>query len=248
MSNPADLFYTLVEAPPGPPWVQQRAAAMAAELEAPLATEALEIAIVRLAPWSAKRTARLAVGYLRATDAAIERQRTAVIEDAPVRFVFQSRAWRAQRQRRLILTVAFVIVALTGLVGGAVRWFSMRQETVAVLETRALRARRALAAAKQQRTVARDLTLMRQTDLLGRGGAQVSADLAWLGAHREPGLALRSVTWRPGWLEVESDRAPMATAEALAPGRWRVVPEPQMTAAPSGAARGWRPSMRRTGP
>jgi hypothetical protein len=249
MSRSPELFHTIVQVPPGPPWVQQRAAEVAAELEAPLALEALEIAIVRLQPWKSNAPARLAIGYLRASDDAVERRHSINVEGQEVAFVFRSRTWRAQGRRRRVLVLSLMLLALASLTAAGVKWLSIREAATVAIEARALAARRAIAAVKQEQAVARHLTLMGRSDLGGRSGLQVAEDLAWLSAQRRPGLALTAVTWRREGLEIESGQAPMVGAENLGPGRWRLVAPKTAPAPPStsGSER-WRPSMRRPQP
>lgn len=248
MSKSPEIFHTLIQVPPGPPWVQQRAAKVAAELEAPLAPETLDIAIARLEPWRPKAPARLAIGFLRASDEALERRASVTIENQVVEFVFRSRAWRTGRQRRLVLSLVLAIVVAASLVLAIAKWVSIRDLAAADLDARALAARRSIAEAKQQQMIARHLTLMDQAGLGGRSGAQVAQDLAWLGGQRQSGEVFEAVIWRQGALEVEGDLSAMAGAERLGPGRWRVAP-PKMVAptAPMPAGR-WRPSMRRGQP
>lgn len=247
MTQPLDLFHTLVLAPPGAPWVQQRAARVAAELEAPLAVEALETSIVRLDRWAPDQPARLAIGYLRATDQVDERRRRATIDGQDVEFVFRSRAWLARRRHSSVATALALVLAMAAILGAAVKWNAMREIAVAELDARAEIARRAIADDRRQRLVAQRLQVMRQSDLLGRSGARVAEDLAWLSAERTPDAALRTVTWRRGILEVESASAPSPGAEVAGSGQWTVTPRDVSPPAAS-FGRGWRPSMRRGAP
>jgi len=248
MSKSPEVFHTLIQVPPGPPWVQQRAAKVAAELEAPLAPETLDIAIVRLEPWRPNAPARLVIGFLRASDEALERRASITIEDQSVDLVFRSRAWRAARQRRFVFSLVLALVVAASLILAIVKWVSIRDLAAADLDARAAAARRSIAVAKQQQMIARHLTLMDQAGLGGRSGAQVAQDLAWLGVQRQSGQVFEAVTWRQGALEVEGDLSAMAGGERLGPGRWRVAPPKTVAPAAPVPAGHWRPSMRRGQP
>jgi hypothetical protein len=239
-----DLFVTTLDAPPGAPWDQHRAARIAAELEAPLALNEVDIAVARIGRWRPNITGRFAAGYRRVDATNMEDCRTVSVDGQDVVLIFRSSAGEALRRRRLPTTVVLVIAVASLLTGAVVKWTHVREARAVALQQRADIARRQLIQQRHQAATVRGLALMARNDLLGRSGGQVVNDLVWLGLARDRAVSINAVRWRDRRLEIQASGRPVAGATQDTVGAWVVSPE----APKSGPSIVSRPSMRRSPP
>jgi hypothetical protein len=228
---PTDIFVHVIAVPAAGPWDQIRAARMSAELGAPLPVGQSAVCVRRLGGWSPGRPGRFAIGYMRATDQPGERIRMVSVEGRSVRFVFLDPITQRARYRAWLVDAGLAVGVVLCLVAGGWTWEQRRDQAVDALQLRARQANLDLRDRRLTVLINHNLARMDSADLMGRSGAKVAADLAWLDATRDRSSPLTSIAWddRALHLTTTAARAPMQGAELLAGtglgGRqWRVAP------------------------
>jgi hypothetical protein len=129
-----------------------------------------------------------------------------------VQFQF-GRASALPRIEALGLVAAGVSAALLAFAGfEAWKVRQTKEATLARLEANAAQAERL---ARRDRQVAADGALLQRTGMAGRSLADLTEDLAWLGANKAEGAVLQQVTWSAEGLTVRlaSEGRPVANRE-----------------------------------
>lgn len=237
----SDVFVTILEAPPGAPWDQGRAAKVAAELEAPMPVGELDIAMQRLGPWRSKEPARFAIGYRRAGSGVMEDRARVLVDGREIVLTFRSAAVEAERRRTFIAAITVAVLTATALSLAAMKWIHVREQRAAALEARAQIARQQLVQQRRQAATLRGLAIIERNDLSGRSGQQIASDLIWLGLARDRSVPISAVRWENRRLEVSATSTPVTEASSSRAGIWIVAPQRQ-AAGPSIVS---RPSTRR---
>jgi len=204
------LFVRAITTPPGFPWDQARAAGLEARVGAPLPIAHVVYQLKRLEPWSAGKSGRYAVAYVRADEVKGQLRATGEVDGRHVPFVFLSPREQERRLRSLLFVAVATGLATALLVigaGTALRTRAQDETSLADLErTVAVRGRDV----KTQQLGRQEARALDEEGVSRRRMNDFLNDLAWASNAKAPDARVQALHWDRGYLGVEArgDAAP----------------------------------------
>lgn len=251
------IFARVIEIPPGAPWDQYRAARLDAVHGAPLAAGDVAFALKRLSPWRPRTSARYGVAYRRKSEPGVSDIVEVMLVGRPVRFRFPGQAARADGN--LVATGVLGALAAAALLAGGLKAVEARAAKAEALTRLEARAAVLVRQDRRDRQARAEAALIRRADGEGRGFADLTSDLWWLGQVRNAEVALRRIQWSRGAMVITgfgaetliagAERPVHALGDAAGLRTWRIgalppavvrggVTRPSIVSRPSGVGGG----------
>lgn len=213
-AQPAVLVRT-IQAPPGLPWEQSRAADLEARHSSPLPLGEVIFELRRLEAWRPGQPGRFGAFYVLSREVVTRLDAKVEVDGRLLALTFLSPGLQRQRGRRLGMVAggaAVLALVITASLGAAIARRTDADETLSALETRSAAKLRALEA--RQRIRVQNRALDAQADRNASLHTAI-ADLAWVASEKRPDAHVEAVHWRPGLvaLEVRGSQAPLQVTE-----------------------------------
>jgi len=208
------VFARLVQAPPGLPWEQSKAALLEARHSAPLPIAEMLVRLKRLTPWRSGEPGKFAAGYVRAAEVSDRITCAVDVDGQTLQLTFEPADALARRARRSLFVAAAsagVVTTLFVAVTAALLARSQAEDRLAFLENQAT--------SKLRRAEAAQAAWRQSSALLAaRPGYRVetvTADLAWAMSARDPDARIEAWRWDRGLSAVEArtDTSPFKSTD-----------------------------------
>lgn len=198
------LFVRAITTPPGLPWDQARAAGLEARVGAPLPIAQVVYQLRRLETWSAGKSGRYVVAYVRADEVKGQLRATAEVDGRRIPFVLLSPREQERRVKSLLFvgSAAALSTALLVIGGGtALRTRAQAEASLVNIEHAVAVRSREVKAQELRKQEARALD---EEGVSGRRTSDLIDDLAWASNAKAADARIQALHWDRGYLAVEA--------------------------------------------